>query len=422
LHDISDGGFIQCALEMAYAGNCGFKLKLKASSECNVTMIDDLFAEEPGWIFEYLPEHEGAIRAILRRFGLTSAFRIIGSTLDSNSVKISYDKKTVLAEVMSDLRAIWSETSFQHDRLQCNPECVEMEKLNTRYLPPRQYQLSFTPRPTRKAFFHFRQKPVVGILREEGTNGQWELAAAFEAAGFKPLDVHWTDLISGQAKIQDLAGISIAGGFANSDVFDAGKGIAGVTKFNLRVAEQFEKFLHRDDSFGFFPCNGCQAAALLGIVPWRGIESEDQPRFIRNTAERFQSRPVMLRILESNCIFLEGMAGSVLPIWVAHGEGRFHCPKNSIMGKILAGNLAPVRYADVQGEITEKYPFNPNGSPSGIAGLTTTNGRFLAMMPHPERCFRPADVQAQCWPRSWNQLKASPWLRLFQNAYKFAKA
>jgi phosphoribosylformylglycinamidine synthase len=420
LHDISAGGLIVSALEMAFAGNSGLKLKFRSSETPDVSLHADLFAHELGWIFEFKPEEESAVRGILRRYDLEGLCHIIGETIDENRVIVSYGGRCILNKPMSDLRAVWSETCFQIDALQCNPEMVASERIASQSTRNPECRLTFQPKPTPYRIRRFKNGPPTAIVTFPGTNGDVEAAAACYSAGLKPYYVHFTDLASGRATFRDYQGAVWPGGFANKDVFDAGKGPAGALRFNERIVEDLAAFRARNDTFMFGPCNGCQTMSLMGIVPWSDIPMAEQPRFIRNTAERFQSRQVNLAILPNNCVLLEGMAGSVLPVWVAHGEGRFVCPSEKVLQGILENNLAPLRYADLDGDCTEFYPYNPNGSPLGIAGLCSLNGRFLAMMPHPERCFRLSTEQAIYWPPEWAKLKASPWLRLFQNAYYFA--
>lgn len=424
LHDISDGGLIQCLLEMAYAGNCGLTINLAGNKHSGITAIDDLFAQEPGVVFEYLPENENLIRQILSNFRLTKLSSSIGQTVfgPDAQIVIGWNGQNVLTEKMELLRAWWRDTSFQLDAIQGNPQTVQAERNNTYSLPEQAFALSFTPKPTKRTYFQVPEKPKVAVLQEEGTNGQRELADAFYRAGFDPLEVHMTDWLSGAFSLKQVRGLALPGGFAFRDVFDAGKAMAGLAKFNQRLADDLAAFVADPKTFGFGPCNGCQTMALLGLVPWQGIASCDQPRFIRNASTRFESRPVMLKIENSPSLFFRDMAGSILPIWVAHGQGYCHFPNQEILAKVLTDNLAPVRYVDRQGDITEEYPFNPNGSPNGIAGLCTPDGRFLAMMPHPERnCRRPGE-QALYYPPTMMNLKASPWLRMFQNAYEWCRA
>ncbi|MEK6528795.1 MAG: phosphoribosylformylglycinamidine synthase subunit PurQ, partial [Nitrospirota bacterium] len=255
----------------------------------------------------------------------------------------------------------------------------------------------------------------VAIIREEGSNSDREMASAFYHAGFETWDVAITDLLAGQVNLADFKGVAFVGGFSYADVLDSAKGWSGVIKFNRKIWEQFHEFYTRKDTFSLGVCNGCQLMALLGWVPWQGIANELQPRFIRNTSGRFESRFSAVKILPSPAIMLKGMEGSVLGIWVAHGEGRAHFRDEKILKKIEDESLAPVRYVDDNNEITMKYPFNPNGSVNGIAALCSADGRHIAIMPHPERTF--LKWQWAWMPEDWKKnLKSSPWLRMFRNA------
>jgi phosphoribosylformylglycinamidine synthase len=277
----------------------------------------------------------------------------------------------------------------------------------------------FVPKPTETALLRRTDKPRVAIIREEGSNGDREMTSAFHLAGFEPWDVMMTDLLDGRITLDGFRGVVFVGGFSYADVLDSAKGWAASIRFNKKAWDQFERFYYRTDTFSLGVCNGCQLMALLGWVPWRGIADELQPRFIHNKSGRFESRFSTLKILKSPAIMLQGMEGSVLGIWVAHGEGMAYFPDKAIYREAEFG-LAPVRFVDDGNEITEAYPFNPNGSPAGIAGLCSPDGRHLTMMPHPERT-----VLAWQWPWLPEELKrtleASPWLRMFQNAREWCE-
>jgi len=229
-----------------------------------------------------------------------------------------------------------------------------------------------------------------------------------------------TDLIEQRVNLDAFRGIVFVGGFSYADVLDSAKGWAGVIRCNRGIWQQFQGFYHRPDTFSLGVCNGCQLSALLGWVPWQGIDNKNQPRFIHNISGRFESRFSSIKILESPSIMLKGMENSVLGIWVAHGEGHAYFPDSSVWKRVLREGLAPVRYADDDGNPTEVYPFNPNGSPEGIAALCSPDGRHLAIMPHPERVF--LKWQWGYMPEEWKKdLKASPWLRMFQNAGRWCE-
>jgi phosphoribosylformylglycinamidine synthase len=269
-------------------------------------------------------------------------------------------------------------------------------------------------------------KVRVAILREEGSNGDREMAAAIHSAGMEPWDVTMSDLLNGAVKLEDFRGLVFVGGFSYADVLDSAKGWAGSIKFNETLWSQFRAFYDRPDTFSLGVCNGCQLMALLGFVPAEdGLESlpdAEQPRFIHNDSGRFESRWVTVGIDENTpAVMLQGMQGSKLGVWIAHGEGKVKFPDASRMAPVIESGCAPIKYVDSNGDATEAYPLNPNGSPMGVAGLCSKDGRHLAMMPHPERAFLG-------WQMPWfpadSGLSAEgpgPWLRMFQNARVWAE-
>ncbi|MBZ0157286.1 MAG: phosphoribosylformylglycinamidine synthase [Alphaproteobacteria bacterium] len=408
-HDRSDGGLATTLLEMAFAGNCGMEVRLTGHEG----MIPALFSEELGLVMEYLPEREEEVLEVLREQGVPGV--IIGASLSEKRIRIYYNDETVLDEEMVVLRDMWEETSHQLELLQVNPECAREEREVSYDRPGPSFVVPFSPEPTPEIILKRQAKPAVAIVREEGSNGDREMAAAFFHAGFEPWDVTMTDLLHDRIGLSRFKGVVFVGGFSYADVLDSAKGWAGTIRFSKTLSEQFRGFYRRPDTFSLGVCNGCQLAALLGWVPWEGIEDARQPRFIHNKSGRFESRFSTVRILESPAVMLKGMEGAVLGIWVAHGEGQAYFPDGKILDEVLAKGLAPVRYVDDRGKFTGKYPLNPNGSPRGIAALCTPDGRHLAIMPHPERAFLK-------WQWAWmpgemkRDLKASPWLRMFQNA------
>ncbi|GAB4490808.1 MAG: phosphoribosylformylglycinamidine synthase [Thermodesulfovibrionales bacterium] len=416
-HDRSDGGLITTLLEMAFSGNCGIEIDLRGVPGAQDFMAL-LFSEEAGLVIEYLPENEAPISELLKKRKIP--YRIIGRTTVEKRIVVSgaaphVSLHTALDEDMRVLRGIWEETSHQLDRFQRSLDCVEEEKKNIYDRKGQRFRLSFTPEPTEEKLVAASVKPKVAIIREEGSNGDREMTSAFFSAGFEPWDVTMTDLLSGKTDLAGFRGAAFVGGFSYADVLDSAKGWAGVIRYNKGLWEQFQEFYRRPDTFSLGVCNGCQLSALLGWVPWQGIPDARQPRFVHNRSGRFESRFSALRIEESPAIMFSGMAGSVLGVWVAHGEGRAYFPDDSIRKKVLDQGLAPARYVDDDGSVTEKYPFNPNGSPDGIAALCSPDGRHLAIMPHPERAF--LKWQWAWMPEDWKKdLKASPWLRMFQNA------
>lgn len=412
-HDRSDGGLITTLLEMAFAGNCGLDLDFRQSADFD--HLAYLFNEELGLVIEYLPENENAIRAILRRQGLIGCYHVIGRTTADLEIRLKNHTKEFFWSAMPTLRAIWQETSYQLEQLQANPFCIKQEREGCYDRPGPSYELTFIPKPTGKKILEAKNKPKVAILREEGSNGDREMAVSFWLSGFEPWDVTMSDIISGRISLEIFRGIAFVGGFSYADVLDAGKGWAGSVRFNAKAMHEFRKFYERSDTFSLGVCNGCQVMALMGWVPWPDIELAKQPRFIRNTSGRFESRMPAVKIFDSPAIMLQGMVGAVLPAIVAHGEGRFHSPDDQVFGQIIDQNLAPIRFVDDHGEETETYPFNPNGSPFGITALCDPTGRHLAFMEHPERMT--LLWQWPYLPEEWQILLSSPWLKMFQNAY-----
>lgn len=415
-HDRSDGGLITTVLEMAFAGNCGLELDIR---EKKVDKIPYFFNEELGLILEVDLKNREKFIEIIRTYNLKEITSKLGETTKEKKIKIKYNKEQVLTEEMCDLRQTWEETSYQLEKLQTNLECVESEKENIYKRENPVNILTFEPKKTSKDLIKEKNKPKVAIIREEGSNGDREMTSAFFLAGFEPWDIVMTDLLANKVSLESFRGIVFVGGFSYADVFSSAKGWASTIRCNEKVKKMFDQFYNRKNTFSLGVCNGCQLMGLLGWVPWKGIEEDKQPRFVHNNSERFESRWVNVKILESPAIMFCGMAGSVLGTWIAHGEGKLSIPEEKMVNDIKKKKLITVAYVDDNGEQTEKYPMNPNGSVEGITGLCSPDGRHLAMMPHPERAFLK-------WQWSWmsEEFKSkdvSPWLKMFQNARKWCK-
>jgi phosphoribosylformylglycinamidine synthase len=414
-HDVSDGGLITALLEMAFGGNCGLAINIDSKS---AGALEIFFAEELGLVFEYATDHVGTVTNRLAKAGVP--FKIIGRTMYEQVINVQVDGNDVLNNTMPELRGIWEETSYHLDRRQANPECVDEERKAIFDQRGPVYHLAFSPDNTPTHYVSRKNKPKVAIVREEGSNSDREMASAFYQAGFDTWDVTMTDIIQGHIPLDQFRGIAFVGGFSYADVLDSSKGWAGVIRFNAKVYEAFKTFYQRDDTFSLGVCNGCQLMALLGWIPWNGNDDTIQPRFIHNRSGRFESRFSTVKILKSPSVMLNGMQGSVLGVWVAHGEGKAYFPDDLIMKEILDKNLAPIRFVDEDNNPTDMYPFNPNGSPQGITALCSPDGRHLALMPHPERTF--LKWQWAWMPEDWKkELKASPWLRMFQNAREWCE-
>jgi phosphoribosylformylglycinamidine synthase len=411
-HDRSDGGLITTLLEMAFSGNCGLDIDLHGQDG----LLAQLFSEELGLVFEVATDNRDAVLARLEKDKVPA--RVIGRTLAEKVVRVRCNGELVLDEAMQLLRGVWEETSFRLEELQMNPVCAREEKALIYDRPGPAYTVPFTPRPTAPAILARPDKPKVAILRDEGSNSDREMSAAFYSAGFEPWDITMTDLLAGRITLDGFRGLAAVGGFSYADVPESAKGWAATIRFNPKLAEMFAAFLDRPDTFSLGVCNGCQLFGLLGWVPWRGIDADRQPRFIRNTSGRFESRWSTVKVMPSPALMLKGMEGLVFGIHVAHGEGFLDFPDQTIRRQVLDQHLAPFRFVDDQGQPTSAYPFNPNGSPDGLTGLCTPDGRHLALMPHPERTF--LTWQAHWLPESLKrELAASPWLTMFQNAYEW---
>jgi len=415
-HDRSDGGLLTTALEMAFAGNVGLELSLAAPEGVDTLAL--LFAEEVGVVVEVCAEQLATVTQLLERAGV--AHQTIGVVGEAGGrVVVKVDGKSVLDQPMVELRDVWERTSDELELLQCDPVCCRAEARGRRSRSTPSWPLTFTPMPTPAPRLALTSgKPRVAILREEGSNGDRDMAGAMFAGGLETWDVTMSDLLSGRVTLDKFRGIAFVGGFSYADVLDSAKGWAAKIKFNLHA--QFEHFRTREDTFSLGVCNGCQLMALLGWVPAGDelLPQASQPRFVHNQSGRFESRYSALTVLESNAVLLKGMAGSTLGVWVAHGEGKVHFPDRQVERDVLENNQAPLRYADDQNLPTEDYPFCPNGSPHGIAALCSKDGRHLALMPHPERCF--LKWQLPWAPEQQRAAAAAPWLQLFQNAFEFA--
>ncbi|MDD5551743.1 MAG: phosphoribosylformylglycinamidine synthase, partial [Candidatus Pacebacteria bacterium] len=412
-HDVSDGGLIVALLEMAFAGNCGFAISSDATS------LAYWFAEEAGLVVE-CPWNPTEVVEVLQ--GYKIPFDYLGFTMPSpKNISIKdVNKREVFFEAdMLTLREWWEETSYQIERIRMNPKCADEEKKNIRNLKGPSYNLTYESLATPSYLLNRKDKPEVAILREEGSNGDREMASAFELAGFRPFDVNMRHLINGEVSLEQFRGIAMVGGFSYADVPESAKGWAATIRFNEELRKMFGDFYARPDTFSLGVCNGCQLQLLLQQIPWSGIPDIRQPRFIRNVSGSFESRWVSVRILPSPSIMLRGMEDSTLGIWVAHGEGRSYWPDDIVFNKAKDENLMPIRYVDEESNITEAYPMNPNGSVEGIAAVCSQDGRHLAMMPHPERLF--LRWQWPYWPKDW-KFDASPWLQMFQNAMEWCRS
>lgn len=408
-HDRSDGGLITTLSEMAMSGNCGIDIRIFTKKDT----IAQLFSEELGFVIEYLPENEKNIERVLRKYRVEG--KILGKTTKNKKVIIAKGNKNILNINTHTLLKWWESTSDRLELEQTNKkQAIEQSQNHFRENGP-MYNLTFQPKPAQQNNLTKNNKPKVAVIREEGSNGDREMSSAFFMAGFEVWDVNMNDLLTNKVSLNQFDGIAFVGGFSYGDVLDSAKGWAGIIKFNKELKKQFNDFYNSLNTFSLGICNGCQLMSLLGWVPFKDLDEKIQPRFIQNASKKFESRFVNVKIQNSPAIMLKDMQNSCLGVWTAHGEGRFFSPDKEILKKIQKQNLIPLTYINDNGENTEQYPYNPNGSPYGIAGLCSNDGRHLAMMPHPERLF--LKWQWPYMPNEWKQnLKASPWLKMFQNA------
>lgn len=412
-HDRSDGGLITCLLEMAFAGNCGLGVNLP-QSVWGKDPFKALFNQELGLVFEYMPKDENKIRGILNRHGLGSCSHVLGNTRNSEDISIRHAGNDVITENVRELRDWWFETSAKLSAQQSNPKCAEEERQTLYASNGLKMSLSFTPKPTPQRILRAKTKPAAAVIVEEGTNGEDELINALICSGFDVKKVAITDLIDGLITLDEFRLLAIPGGFSYSDTLGAGVGLASEILMNPVLSEQFSRFKARSDTLSWCPCNGFQVSNQIGWVPLPEVELHKQPRLVENTSQMFESRFVAVRVMPSPSIFLKGMEDSVLGIWVAHREGRCYWPDDEIYRKACKQNLIPLRFVDENSNPTMVYPCNPNGSVGGITGLCSADGRHLGLMPHAERLFE--KWQWPWMPKEWKSLKASPWLRMFQNA------
>ena len=436
-HDRSDGGLLACIAEMAFASHCGISLNVdllcidpqtepdygdaknwatQVSGRRHEQTMRALFSEELGAVIQIERSQRDAVFAVLRECGISAFSHVIGKPNQSDALEIWRDAKCVYTESRVHLQKLWQNTSYQIARLRDNPNCVDSEyqSVEDKNDPGMSPILRFDPNENPSApFINKGTRPKMAILREQGVNSHLEMAYAMDLAGFASHDVHMSDLLSGQAKLEDYQGLVACGGFSYGDVLGAGEGWAKTILFNPQLSEQFASFFQRNDSFALGVCNGCQMMSnLASLIPG----AKAWPKFTRNQSEQYEARLVMVEILQSPSLFFQGMSGSHLPIAVAHGEGFANFKHQGNAREIEHNQLAAMRFIDHQGNATERYPLNPNGSPLGLTSVTTADGRFTVMMPHPERVFR--NVQMSWYPQEWNQTQdgASPWLRMFRNA------
>jgi phosphoribosylformylglycinamidine synthase len=410
-HDRSDGGLFVTLVEMAFAGHCGLDIDISALSQQTLTA---LFNEELGAVIQVSEANLVVVQQILAHYELSDWVYDIGRAIEANQITICRHDTIVYRSTRSTLRRWWAETTWQMQRLRDNPTCADEEyqaKQNEQD-PGLNTYLTYDPCCDIAAPYIAKgHNPKIAILREQGVNSQLEMAAAFFRAGFTPVDVHMSDLLTGRQTLNDFNALAVCGGFSYGDVLGAGEGWAKSILFNQRLSDQFEQFFQHPNTLTLGVCNGCQMLAnLKTLIPGAAL----WPRFIRNRSERFEARFSLVQIQSSPSLLMTGMAGSHMPIAVSHGEGKVELSDDHHLTQLEQSGLIAARYIDHFGHVTEQYPANPNGSPNGITALTTTDGRVTSMMPHPERVFR--TVTNSWHPDNWGE--ESPWMRLFRNARK----
>jgi phosphoribosylformylglycinamidine synthase len=441
-HDRSDGGLLATVVEMAFAGHTGIDIELPVGRQlagaqtsasklaAYESVLAPLFAEELGAVIQVRSEDAAYVTSVLAAHRLDSCTSRIGTLNTEHAVRIRRGSEVLFEENLFALRAIWSDVTRRIAAMRDNPVCVEQEfqlKLNPKnpgIRPVITFDLSkpFLQEGAEKAEVNpaksslsapsvssCKNKPAVAILREQGVNGQIEMAAAFTRAGFDAVDVHMTDLLSGRISLKNFRGVAACGGFSYGDVLGAGEGWAKSILFNERARAEFAAFFAREDAFALGVCNGCQMMSNLhSLIPGADL----WPHFVQNKSERYEGRFVSLKIEKSPSILFAGMEGSVIPIAVAHGEGYAEFPNAAAAQRCSDSGIVSARFVDNHHQPTELYPLNPNSSPLGMTALTTTTGRVTIMMPHPERVFR---THAMSWhPADWGE--DSPWMKLFYNA------
>jgi phosphoribosylformylglycinamidine synthase len=351
---------------------------------------------------------------VLRAAGLSAHSHVIGSLNPADEIEVFRDGKKIWGKPRAELGKIWSDVSFRISSLRDNPACAqaEFDSWSDTTDPGMSPIVGFDPQENVAApFINKGARPRVAILREQGCNSQVEMAWAFDRSGFEAWDVHMTDLQSGSADLSGFQGLVAVGGFSYGDVLGAGEGWARSILFNAQLSDQFAQYFARSDTFALGVCNGCQMmAALAPMIPG----AQDWPRFTRNVSEKYEARFSMVEVLESPSLFFKGMIGAHIPVAVAHGEGFANFARQGDATKVLSA----LRYVDHRGQATETYPLNPNGSPGGLTAVTTADGRFTVMMPHPERVTR--NVMMSWAPETWGSQDTkgafTPWMRFFQNA------
>ncbi|MBN3564507.1 phosphoribosylformylglycinamidine synthase [Aliamphritea spongicola] len=411
-HDRADGGLFTTVAEMAFAGRTGVDINLDLLAADSSEFAAALYAEELGAVIQVKRDDLQTVLTELNAAGLGDCAKVIGSLNPDDMLQFSFDDEAVYSASRIQLQRWWAETSYQMQSLRDNSECAQQEYdvLLDAENPGLNAKLSFDQNEDVAAQVNASgERPRVAIVREQGVNGHIEMAAAFDRAGFASVDVHMSDILEGRVTLADFRGLVACGGFSYGDVLGAGEGWAKSILFNTRAREEFKNFFEREDTFALGICNGCQMLSNLHeLIPG----TDHWPHFVRNMSEQFEARVAMVEVQESPSVFLKGMEGSQMPIAIAHGEGRAEFADQAHFDNLNGSEAVALRYVDNYGQVTEQYPANPNGSPAGIGGVTSKDGRVTIMMPHPERVFR--SVTNSWAPDEWQEDGA--WMRMFRNA------
>ena len=406
-HDRSDGGLFTAAVEMAFAGNVGVNLEVLSEGD----PFAPLFSEELGALIQVSGSDLADVFDILKSHGLEDCSNIVGRLNTRYQIQISEAGEVLYEEDLSVLRAVWSDVTFRMQSLRDNPESAASEHAirQDRENPGISPKVTFEIEDLKFEIGNTAAKPRIAILREQGVNGEVEMAAAFDRAGFSCVDVHMTDILSGSISLGDFNGLAACGGFSYGDVLGAGEGWAKSILFNEKAREEFRAFFNREETFSLGVCNGCQMLSnLRELIPG----ASHWPHFVQNRSERYEGRLVSVKIENTPSVLFKDMEGSILPIAVAHGEGRAEFKSQEAASACDKSGLVSARFVDNLHNVTEAYPLNPNGSPFGITSLTSEDGRATILMPHPERVYRSSQMS---WsPRDWPE--DSPWMRFFRNA------
>jgi phosphoribosylformylglycinamidine synthase len=408
-HDRSDGGLLVSLCEMAFASRCGLAVEVPGSRP---DALAALFGEGPGMVIQVPVEGVDEALGLLADAGLGDVSETVARPQSGRRIVVRHGGRTLIERDRVDLHRIWSETTWQMQRMRDDPGCAdeEYDRLLDVDDPGLGARLTFPyPWPVVAAGVRHDRRPRVAILREQGVNGHLEMAAAFRRAGFNAVDVTMTDLMDGRADLASMNGLAACGGFSFGDVLGAGQGWAKSILFNDRLRASFSEFFGRADTFALGVCNGCQMlAAVKELIPG----AEHWPSFRRNRSEQYEARLVLVEITDSRSVMLDGMVRSRIPVVVAHGEGRACFDGGATADDLARRGQVAMRFVDNRGEISDRYPYNPNGSPGGVTGLTTADGRVTILMPHPERVFRSVCLSWRL--PGWEG--DSPWMRLFRNA------